>query len=75
MYIGNILWELICLAFIFGALGLFWWRSGRKIEKPAPVGFASAWFSWALVWSPEGLLLSPYGFGCLSWSRVLRSIW
>jgi len=31
MYIGEILWELFYLALIvFGALGVFWLRSGRN---------------------------------------------
>jgi len=49
---------------VLGAFGLFWLRSGRKIENPRLwLRFSAVFLGLGLVAFVEGLVLSPQGFG------------
>jgi hypothetical protein len=73
MHIGKIIWELAFLVLIiFGALVVFWFRSGRKIENPRFwIRFSVVFLCLGLFAMIEGLLLSSYGFG---WFIVIMAL-
>ena len=76
MYFGYLLWNVPALALIiFGALAIFWLRSGRKVQDFRFWMRASLLlFVCTAVALVEGSLLSPYGFGWFVFTIVLTLI-